>query len=156
MPSALSKYYVQQAGSGLIGFEGVRYQKGHGLWGKLFGFIRPALRYLGNQALGTGLDIADDVLDGKNLKESALNRFRNTGRKIASDTVARGRQFAQTGSGRKRRRRVTAKKTIKGRKRRRKSVHPNSIANLRKKTKKPKRKKTTKRKIKNKAFDFLQ
>lgn len=161
MSSSLVRYHTDQAGSGIAGFHGVKYQKGHGLWGSLFGFLRPAFRYLGKKALSTGMDIAEDVIDGNNFKTSAMSRLRDTGKNIAGDAIARGRQFAQTGTGRRRRRKYRVKskftkvgkrKSIKGRKEKRK-VHRNSLKNL-----KPRKSiKVKRRKRRGKSnFDFLK
>ena len=119
MINPYSEYYVEQAGSGLPGFAGVKYQRGHGFFGRLFsGAILPILKYLGKRALGTGLDVASDALEGQNVKEAALRRMKETGSDVARDAIARGRSYLQSGSGIiRRRKRNRTRSAIKGVKR---------------------------------------
>ena len=63
-------YYVSQAGNGLSGFAGSRYQRGHGLGSFLKGLIKtsaPLLKKgaisIGKQALKTGLSMAQNYLN---------------------------------------------------------------------------------------------
>ena len=63
-------------------FVGRRFQRGHGLGSILSGFFRrlvlPFFKTYGKSmlsgALKTGMEVADDVLDGQPLKESAKKR----------------------------------------------------------------------------------
>lgn len=148
-------YYKQQAGTGLAGFQGVRYQKGNGFFGRLLtGAVYPLLRYLGKQALTTGVNIAGDVLENKmNWKDSAKSRLKETGEYIAKDALSKARSRLQGGSGKRRRRRkkkvnnlaIRKKKVIKRRKGKRKT--------------KQRKRKTVRRKIKRhvkkKSLDWL-
>lgn len=107
-------YYVNQAGSGISVYSGSRYQRGHGLFGKLFSSaILPALKFLGKQALGTGVNVAQDVLHGENFKKSVIRRAKQSGRNTASSAIARTNKFIQTGKGRKNKKRI-CKKTKRG------------------------------------------
>ena len=69
---AYEQYYTSQAGSGLPGFQGLQYQRGHGL-GSLFrglGVAAPLLKKgaialgksLGQKALKAGVELAQDYL----------------------------------------------------------------------------------------------
>jgi len=108
-------YYINQAGSGIAGYSGVRYQKGHGFFGRLLsGAVMPILKYLGRKALNTGVNIGTDLLQGDNFKSTMKKRLKNTGLDIAEDTLEKVRNFRQSGSGR--RRRKANKKTSKKRK----------------------------------------
>lgn len=128
-------YYQNQAGSGIAGFSGVRYQRGHGFFGKLFsGGVLPLLRYLGRQALSTGAEVAGDVLDGRNFKQAAATRLGQTGRHIIGDAITKTREYAQRGSGLKR-----------------KLVHHAGPIKKRRKRRKVARKPTPKRKTYKKA-----
>lgn len=122
----LAEYYVNQAGTGLSGFSGLRYQRGNGWFTNILSRVGlPILKFLGKQALSSGLNIASDALEGKAIKESALSEIKNTGR----NTLGFIKQLAdQSGSGRKRKkarrttsikRRRTNKKQAVSRKRRR-------------------------------------
>lgn len=107
------RYYQDQVGSGLVGFEGVKYQKGHGFFGRLISsFAKPLLSYFGKKALSTGRDIASDLLEGKNIKESVKTRAKETLKKVGEDSLEYGkRKLSQVGSGmRCKRRRITNKK----------------------------------------------
>lgn len=107
--SDLEKYYLEQAGSGIAFYPGVRYQRGHGVLGRLFGRILPAvlpiLKSIGRTVLGTGLDVADDVVSGKSdfstaIKTHGISAARNT----AKGLISKGREkLAQSGSGSRRR-----------------------------------------------------
>ncbi len=109
-------YYERQVGGEIPVFRGAKYQRGHGLGSIIGGLFRrivlPFLKQggqflksnrdvlLGN-ALKTGMEVADDVLQGKSLKESAKKRVAK-GIKRAAESVN-----WQTGSGRRKRRRIT-------------------------------------------------
>lgn len=112
--SPYAHYYSNQAGSGIAGFHGVRYQRGHGFFGRFFKGVLPTiLKYLGKQTLKTGLNVADDILEGNNLKESIRTRVGETGRNVVKDAIKRGNRYIQTGEGRRKRKRLSSKKTIK-------------------------------------------
>ena len=70
-------YYVSQSGSGMPVFEGHRGQRGHGLGSMLAGLFRGALPMLkrglsifGKQALRSGLEVANDVAEGRDWRYS--------------------------------------------------------------------------------------
>jgi len=71
-------YYARQGGGAMPVFMGARYQRGHGLGSMLSGlfrrvifpFIKNNARTVASHALKTGLKVADDVVEGKSLKES--------------------------------------------------------------------------------------
>ena len=97
-------YYTQQAGTGLTGFQGYRYQRGHGFFGRLISkAVFPLLKFLGKRALSTGADIATDVLVNKrNIADAAKERLENEGRELASAGIQRAKKFVLEGKGRKR------------------------------------------------------
>ena len=116
-----TNYYVNQAGTGITGYSGIRYQKGHGFFGKIFSSaVLPILKYLGKKALSTGVSVGADVLQGENLKKTMKKRLKSTGLDIAEDALEKLRNYKQTGSG-KRRRASYKGKALKTRKRKRKS-----------------------------------
>jgi len=71
-------YYSLQNGGEIPVFAGARFQRGHGLGSILGGFFRrlvlPFFKANGKQILAnavkTGMEVADDVLEGKSVKES--------------------------------------------------------------------------------------
>jgi len=171
MTNPYIKYYINQAGSGLSVYQGSRNQKGHGFFRSAFNFIKPGLKYLGKQLLGTTLDISDDFLNkGEDIRGSIKKRLKSSVKKIGRDILNKGSEYLQEGSGQmvikrryKRRKlfkpNIKIKKNIK-RKSRKRRVRKNKIKIKRNKTKKPrKKKKSRKRSRKNKkdkSFDFLK
>ncbi len=114
-------YYINQAGSGIAGYSGVRYQKGHGFFGRLLsGAVMPILKYLGKKALSTGVNIGTDLLQGDNFKSTMKKRLKSAGLDIVEDALEKVRNSKQSGSGRRKRRkslkRRSYKKTSKKRK----------------------------------------
>lgn len=103
---AYEDYYSKQSGSGMPVFQGARTQRGHGLGSILSGFFRSAwpliqtgAKAFGKQVLRTGLQIANDVSEGRNFKESSRRRIPEGIKAFASSNDFN----AQSGSGRKRR-----------------------------------------------------
>jgi hypothetical protein len=126
----LIEYYKDQAGSGLVGFHGVKYQRGHGFFGRILSkAVFPLLRFLGAKALSTGAQVANDVLtDDKDWKESMKTRFTAAGKDVAQAGIKKATEYLQKGSGRKRKR-LTKTKVIKRRK----------VSNIKKKPSKKKK-----------------
>ena len=100
---AYEEYYTNQAGSGLPGFQGLRYQRGHGLGSLFRGLVKVAApllkkgaialgKSLGKKALTAGVGLAQDYL-GDNKRES------NPRKRVISSKVVK-----RTGPLRKRRR----------------------------------------------------
>jgi len=157
----INKYYDEQAGSGISGFEGIQYQhqKGSGFFGRILkGIGLPLVRYFGRQALETGKNIASDVLGGVNIKRAGKKRLRETMESMTGDAKRKllG-ALNQTGSGlsapsvlKKRSRRLPrkkAKRLLKGIKRKRRCK--------KKPVKKSSKRRKTIRKRKKKRVSFL-
>ena len=107
-------YYVNQAGTGISGFSGVKYQKGHGFFGRLLSSaVLPILKYLGRKALSTGLNIGTDYLSGENLKDSMKKRFKTTGYDIAEEALEKVKKQRGSGRRRGRPRKINKRKTLK-------------------------------------------
>ena len=137
-----------QCGNGLVGFEGVRYQKGFGLFGNIFRWALPYLKqfgtYVGKKLFHFGTDVVKDVaLDGKSIKESAKQRFKEGKDQMLEDGMAKLKNIVQGGRGRRRRR---TKKINK------RSCKP---VNLKSKQRKVRRK-SKKSRIQRPKFSFLQ
>lgn len=107
-------YYLKQSGSGMPVFQGARMQRGHGFGSFLSGLFRSAwpliqtgAKALGKQVLRTGLQIANDVAEGRKFKESSLSRIPEGIKAFASSNAFN----TQSGSGgrKKRRKRATRK-----------------------------------------------
>jgi len=89
-------------------FQGARMQRGHGLGSILRGFFRNAwpliqtgAKAFGKQALKTGLQIANDVVEGQNFVESSQRRIPEGIKAFVSSNNFN----TQSGNGRKRRKR---------------------------------------------------
>jgi hypothetical protein len=108
------KYYIAQAGSGLAGFHGVRYQRGHGFFGRLLsGAVFPVMRFLGKNLLKSGANIAANLADSDDF---SLNNIKRTAKKEAESSIQNMMQSVaskMSGSGRSRKRK---KKHIRHRK----------------------------------------
>jgi hypothetical protein len=110
-------YYNNQIGSGLAGFQGIRYQKGNGWFGRLFSsailpFVKQLIPALGKRVLPTGVALANDILGGENVAKSMKTRLKETGKNMADETLDVLKTKLQKGSGIKRKRKlqVTDKK----------------------------------------------
>ena len=71
------EYYLNQTGRGMAAFTGARYQRGHGLGNMLRSLTKFALPFLkkgakavGKQAMKTGMNIAQEVMLGQNIKKA--------------------------------------------------------------------------------------
>ena len=94
---AYHDYYIHQAGKGYPVFAGRRYQRGHGLGNIFEGLFKAAMpllkkgaKTLEREALKTGLNIARDVVQGRNIKQAAKSRLKSSGENLlqkATDTV---------------------------------------------------------------------
>jgi len=161
MSNSYINYYLNQAGSGLSAFEGVRYQRGNGFFGRLLsGAILPALRFLGRKALSTGVDVGMDALEGNNIKESIKRRSKKAAKDVASAALNRAQRYVQTGRGKRlpilmsNLQPIKRKKSIK-RSKPAKKARKNSAPKKRVKGR-PKTRRTVKRKsTKHSKFDFL-
>ncbi len=107
-PRVYEDYYMHQAGHGLPVFMGARRQRGHGLGSILSGLLRtvtPLLKRgakaLGKRALKTGMQIAGDVIQGKNVKKAAKRRLKQMGADLVTKAL---QQVAPPGQPAKKRR----------------------------------------------------
>src|SRR5277367_1284114 len=84
-----ASYYVNQVGSGLPGFQGIRYQRGHGFFGRLFSSVVPLLKQvlpaLGKRILPSAVGLAQDIIAGENVKQSTLSRLKEAGTNVADE-----------------------------------------------------------------------
>lgn len=99
-------YYLEQVqyGGALGGFAGVRTpHRGRGFLGRMFSgigsFIKDLIPSLGKRALPSAINLAQDVLSGQNLAESAKKRFKEAGKNIADETLDKLKSKIHSGSG---------------------------------------------------------
>ncbi|RWS04209.1 uncharacterized protein B4U79_11400 [Dinothrombium tinctorium] len=96
----MDEFYIDQAGNGYPFFAGIRYQRGHGWFGRLFkGGVLPLLRYVGKKALKTGSNVVRDVLQGDDLGSSAKKHLKTAVHEAADDAFEK---ITQRGKGIKR------------------------------------------------------
>lgn len=96
----LTDYFLrQQHGGNIVGFRGARMQKGYGIGGIFKSLARFAIplfkkgaETVGKRALKAATEVGQDVLEGKNIKESVKSR----GKQAVNDA-----KKAMTGGGRK-------------------------------------------------------
>ncbi len=93
-PGHYVDHYTRQLGRGYPVFRGAPTQKGYGLGNILGGLFRTAMplikqgaKTFGRQAVRTGLGIAQDALEGKNVKSSAQSRLKQTGRRMTRRAI---------------------------------------------------------------------
>ena len=83
---AYENYYLSQVGLGMTYFAGARVQQDYGL-GNLFSsiaksvlpLVKKGAKTLGKQVLQIGVDFASDVLQGKNVKQAAIDQAKAAG-----------------------------------------------------------------------------
>ena len=88
-------YYTRQVGGALPYFVGSKVQRGHGL-GSLFGgllrsvapLIRRGAVAVRKRALKAGMQIADDVMAGQNIKQAAKRRVTDAGKDLMRSLLA--------------------------------------------------------------------
>ena len=85
-------YYLNQAGNGYPVFTGSRIQRGHGLGSLFSGLFKAATpllkrgaKALGKQALTTGMELANDLIEGRNFKTAAKKRLKRAGSKLINE-----------------------------------------------------------------------
>lgn len=90
----MESYYLNQAGSGLGGFAGYRYQKGDGFFGRLISgtvlpLIKKALPFLARTGFDKGIDMMRDVSEGHNFKESFKKRMKEAGEELTDKAIGK-------------------------------------------------------------------
>ena len=103
MSNPYIQYYSDQVGTGLPGFQGVRYQRGHGFFGRLFSgigsFVKGIAPSLFKKALPSAVGFAQDVISGENVGQSAKKRLKEAGKEVANETLDQIKTKIQKGSG---------------------------------------------------------
>ena len=114
MTNPYLNYYNNQVGSGISGFQGVRYQRGHGFFGRMFSglgnFVKDLAPGLFKRALPSAIGLAQDVLAGENVGHSAKKRLIEAGKNVADETLDKIKSKIQGGSGIPRHRRRKMRK----------------------------------------------
>ena len=97
-------YLRQQRGGNIIGFRGARIQRGYGIGGIFKSLARIAIplfkrgaKAVGKRALQAATEVGQDVLEGRNVIESAKSR----GKQAAGDVAKAAANKVIVGRGRK-------------------------------------------------------
>jgi len=106
------KFYNDQVTSGQIGyglpvFVGVRTQRGHGFFGRIFPSIfRGAVNFFkglalpaAKRALPSAIGLAQDIIAGENVGQSAKTRLIEAGKNVADETLDQLKSKIQKGKG---------------------------------------------------------
>lgn len=112
----MEDYYVSQVGSGLTPFEGMRFQRGHGLFsnfikGKILPMLKSVLPYLGRTAMDAGVNIARNLSEGESLKSAAKKVLKKKAFDIADDALLMVKKKTGMGIGLPRRRKARKRKS---------------------------------------------
>lgn len=141
----MEEYYVNQVthkGEGPPPYHGTRIQRGHGVGGfflrmfkQVVPFLKDTVKTLGKEAAKTGLGIAQDALQGRDIKKSAVERTK----KSASSLVDRASTLVESqpnGTKTVTKTKSTTKKSQKTRKRKNKTSKTSKKSGKAKKKKK--------------------
>lgn len=113
----MDEYYEQQAGHGLAAYEGMRFQRGSGLFsfirGPLWSAIKKAVPFVGKHALALGKDILAEFQGGTPIDQALKRSLSKGAGEMAS--AAMSQLVGQRGGRRRRvvRRRTTRKTTTR-------------------------------------------
>lgn len=109
-------YYLNQAGSGIATYTGLRYQKGNGFFGRIMkGFALPLLKYFGKQGLSAAGNLVSEYRSNpnKSIKDLLKDQAKTSLSDITQDGAERVKKFIQTGKGVKRTNKRTKGSIIK-------------------------------------------
>src|SRR2546421_5650237 len=111
----LQNYYINQAHTGHGGafagqlwqkggarvYAGRPWQEGSGFWSSLWRIAKPLLKYVGKEAVATGVNVGTDYLTGTTMKEAVVNRGKERAVKVVND-AAKAATKKLVGKGRRR------------------------------------------------------
>ena len=103
----------QQRGGNIAGFRGARMQRGYGSLARYaIPLFKQGAKVVGKRALQAATEVGQDVIQGRNVKES----FKSRGKQAVSDVVENAAKKVMTGKGRKKgiKRAAPAKTPIRG------------------------------------------
>lgn len=119
----INDYYNQQVGGSLSAFRGSTIQQGSGIGGVFSNLMRGMVPMLkrgakvaGQQLLNTGLNIANDMIEGENFADAAKSNMKSGGKQLLS-SLTTAFKTPKKGVARKRSNRMM-KKNIKTKRRR--------------------------------------
>lgn len=99
MMSENDNFFLQE-GHGLVTYGGMRYQKGHGFFGRLMSGLGPLLRYLGTKGLTTAASVASEVAENPaDFKSISKRKLAETTATMFEDGAKRTKRFVQDGKG---------------------------------------------------------
>lgn len=122
----LQDYYINQSHTGQGGafagqlwqkggarvYAGRPWQEGSGFWSSLWRIARPLLKYVGKEAVATGVNVGTDYLTGTSMKEAVVNRGKERAAKVVNDAAAAATKRLTGGGRRQRRGRKAGRKAL--------------------------------------------
>lgn len=153
-----TKYYIDQAGSGLNVFRGARSQRGYGIGNFFKSLFRAAIplfksgaRAIGHEALETGRHFLEDVAENKPIRQAIKTRLREAGHNLTKRAVDKISSMSGKGlKGMKRKRDGHSSFNVKRVKLSRKRAVPTKRKIKKKRKSSKKKKSTVRRRKKNK------
>lgn len=98
------EYYTNQAGNGLSYYRGIPLQRGSGLGGIFRSMFRMAVplfkkgaKALGKQFLRTGVEVANDVIQGKDVKSAVKQRAKEAGKSLTDKAANKVKNMIGSG-----------------------------------------------------------
>lgn len=114
---SLEDYYTHQTGNSLSYYQGSPYQRGYGLGGLFRSFFRSAapllksgVKAIGKQLFHSGVDIMNDISQGRNLKDAATHRFKEAGKNLTDKASTKVKNMI--GSGKRNKKRKHRRKPV--------------------------------------------
>lgn len=107
---SVTHHYLNQAGHGLSYYQGSNLQRGYGI-GSIFGSLfrsaiplfKSGARALGKQVLRSGVDFANDLVQGRDARMAATERAKEAGRMLTDKASGKLKKML---GGHKRKRKV--------------------------------------------------
>lgn len=155
-------YSHPSVGAGFPVFAGARRQRGGGIFGSLKNFFLPMAKKLGrnllHQGVGLARDIAQDALEGKNIKNAFLDRGKsravNFGKSAAHEGLSALSNMIGKGGRHARRRRKPVKRISRKRASRKKATRKRKSRKSASRKRKRSAKSTHKRPAKRRRTNF--
>jgi hypothetical protein len=148
----LHQHYINQAHTGQGGafagqlwqkggarvYAGRPWQEGSGFWSSLWRIARPLLKYVGKEAVATGVNVGTDYLSGTTMKEAVVNRGKERAAKVVNDAASAASKRLMGKGRRRRRKRKAGRKALsrivtKRRSKRNKRMKPSKRPRIQKK-----------------------
>lgn len=111
------EYYCNQTGSGLNYYRGASFQRGYGIGGIFRSLFRAAVplfksgaKAVGKQLFHSGVNMLNDVSQGDDIKMALKRRMKEAGKQLTDKAAVKVKTMI--GSGRNKKRKRSAKRSI--------------------------------------------